>query len=249
MVRKRSDPNERPEETVVLASGDTAERRALREFLTSVRGRAAGSHRLLRVVEASTGDEALRRTSASVSAVAVELSLRDRTGLEVVQELRGRRSDLAVLAFTSEAPAAHAVAAMMAGADAFHERRPADLEGFARALTLAIDRRRLQRVIDRNESEIAAARGKLARLSGDLARSLPGFRPPAVRDDVIPFGEAARRYLEAAARIHPGNAQQLAARLGVSYFALRRLLARYGVPFPRSRTHGTSARWHSRRRE
>jgi DNA-binding NtrC family response regulator len=60
---------------------------------------------------------------------------------------------------------------------------------------------------------------------------------------VVPFREAARRYLQASTRLCDGDAKDLARRLGVSYFALRRLLARYEVRFPsRSRGHGTAER-------
>ncbi len=229
---------------VLLAAGDPADREEIRAHLASVAGTGAGGghHPRFRVVTATDGDEALRRVTARVTAAAIDLVLARRSGLEVVQELRARRHDLAILVFTSGAPASEAVAAMMAGADFFHERRPGDEAGFGRALELALDRRRLKHVIERDEAEVEAARGKLARLSGDLARSLPGLRPPQSPDDVIPFREAAGRYLQAATRLYSGNAQGLAKRLGVSYFALRRLLARYDVTFPRSRGHGTGGR-------
>ena len=57
----------------------------------------------------------------------------------------------------------------------------------------------------------------------------------------MPFHEAARRYLLASAKLFEGDPRGLAERLGVSYFALRRLLKRYEVPFPgRSRTRASS---------
>jgi DNA-binding NtrC family response regulator len=159
----------------------------------------------------------------------------------VIQELRARRPDLAILAFTAGAPPSEAVAAVMAGADYFHEYRDhEDAEGFERALELAIDRRRLTRLIERNEAEVVEARDRLSKLSGNLANSLPGFRPPQTAEAVIPFNEAAKRYLAAAAKIFDGDPRGLAERLGISYFALRRLLKRYDVPFPgRSRKPGT----------
>jgi DNA-binding NtrC family response regulator len=230
---------------LLLATADDAERRALRRELRHLRGprsAEAGRAQRFRVVSAGDGDEALRRTTAQITAAAVDLVLPRRSGLELVHELRARRPDVAILVFTSGAPASEAVAAMLAGADFFHERCPGDAAAFVRALELAVDRRRLRRRIEENEAEVEAARGRLAQLSGDLARALPGLRPPQSRDDVVPFQEAARRYLLAAAELYSGNARGLADRLGVSYFALRRLLARYEVPFPRSRGRGTGAR-------
>jgi hypothetical protein len=79
---------------------------------------------------------------------------------------------------------------------------------------------------------MADARGRLAQLSGDLVQAVPGFRPLNAREDVLPFREAARRYLLAAAKLFAGDPRGLARALGVSYFALRRLLTRYDVPFP-----------------
>jgi DNA-binding NtrC family response regulator len=230
---------------LLLATADDADRRALRHALERPPGpRRAQAGRALRfrVVPARDGDEALRRATAQITAAAVDLVLPRRSGLELVQELRARRPDLAILVFTSGAPASEAVAAMLAGADFFHERHPGDAAGFERALELAIARRRLRHRIEGDEAEVEAARGRLAQLTGQLARSLPGFRPPQSRDDVVPFREAAGRYLHAASRLYSGNARGLADRLGVSYFALRRLLRRYEVPFPRSRGYGTGAR-------
>jgi hypothetical protein len=124
----------------------------------------------------------------------------------------------------------------MAGADFLHESQPeGDLQTFERALELAIDRRRLTRVVEQSESAAATARTRLDQLSGELARSLPGFRPPQAPEDVLPFREAARRYLLASARLFEGDAKGLADRLGVSYFALRRLFARYDIPLPTQR--------------
>jgi hypothetical protein len=98
---------------------------------------------------------------------------------------------------------------------------------------VAIERRRLTRLIDRKKADIEAARAHLAELSGELDRTASHFGRPYSREDVLPFEEAARRYLAASARLFEGDAQGLARRLGVSYFALRRLLARYSVPLPR----------------
>ncbi|HSN92131.1 MAG TPA: response regulator [Anaeromyxobacteraceae bacterium] len=245
MAKPRWDHPGEQDHVLLLADDDEAWREALAEHLTQVPGqeRAAslGRYPRFRVVTARDGDEALRKATAQITVAAVDLRMPRRSGLEVIQEIRSRRPDVAILAHTAAAPPAEAVAAMLAGADFFHETRDdAEIEAVERALELAIDRRRLSRIIERNEAAVEEARGKLANLSGDLARVLPGFRQPQARDDVIPFRDAARRYLTAAARLHEGDAAGLARRLGISYFALRRLLARYDVPFPRrSRERGT----------
>ncbi len=247
MARPRWDRPEEFDHVLLLADDDEAHREGLREHLSRIAGRQRsdqlGRYPRFKIVMASDGDEALRKASAQVTVGAIDLVMPRRPGLEVIQELRARRPDVALLAFTGGAPPSEAVAAVMAGADFFYEWRAHEgFAGFERALELAIDRRRLTRLIERNEAEVEDARGRLARLSGDLARTLPGFRPPQSRDDVVPFKEAARRYLTAAARLFEGDARGLAAKLGVSYFALRRLLAKYGVPFPRSRKQGTTER-------
>jgi len=247
MPRARWSRPDLHDHVLLLADDDPGHRELLNAHLSAIPGRrrddAGGSFPRFKVVLATSGAEAIRRASAQVTAAAIDLLLPRRNGLEVVQELRRSRSDLAILVFTDGAAASEAVAAVMAGADFFHECRDGDLSAFERALELAIDRRRLARLIERNEADVVTARGKLAQLSGDLARALPGFRPPQTPSDVLPFGEAARRYLQAATRLCDGDAKELARRLGVSYFALRRLLARYEVRFPsRSRRHGTSER-------
>jgi CheY-like chemotaxis protein len=246
MTRPRWDRPDEHDDVVLLADDDEAWRAAVVEHLAAIPGVARagtlGRYPRYRVLPARDGDEALRRATAHVTVAAVDLRMPRRSGLEVIQELRAHRPDVAILAYTAAAPPAEAVAAMLAGADFFHETRDEGaFDAFERALDLAIDRRRLTRVIERNEAEVEAARGKLAQLSGDLARVLPGFRPPHAREDVLPFQDAARRYLQAAVRLFEGDAKGLAARLGLSYFALRRLLARYDVPFPkRSRDRGTT---------
>lgn len=249
MARPRWDRPDEHDHVLLLADDDEAWREAVREHLADVPGRARadelGRYPRFAIVTAADGDEALRKATAHTTVAAVDLRMPRRSGLEVIQELRQRRPEVAILAYTAAAPPAEAVAAMMAGADFFHEARDdGDVEAFARALELAIDRRNWTRVIERNEAEVEAARGKLAQLSGDLARSLPGFRQPSVREDVVPFREAARRYLLAAVRLYEGDAKALAKRLGVSYFALRRLLAKYEIAFPgkRPRDRGTSSR-------
>ncbi len=238
---------DRPEEcdhVLVVADDDPLHLGTLVERLGRVPGRARasvlGRYPRFRIVTAHDGDEALAAVTAEVSVAAIDLVMPRRSGIEVIQELRLRRPDLAVLAFTAGAPPSEAVAAMMAGADHFHEYGGSD--EFEHALELAIDRRRLTRVIEQNQAEVEQARQRLARLGGGATGGLPGFRPPAFPEAVIPFQEAAHRYLAAAARLFEGDPQGLAARLGISYFALRRLLKRYGVPFPgRPRKGGSPA--------
>jgi CheY-like chemotaxis protein len=237
---------QRPEEydqLVVVAHEDPELREALRARLEASPGRARalalGSYPRFKVLLAKDGAEALRLVKAPVTALAVDLVLPRRSGLEVIQELRPVRSDLAILAFTSGAPASEAVAAVMAGADHFLEYDP---EAFEPALELAIDRRRLARLILHNEAEVEEARRRLARLGGSLGPGLPGLRAPTSAEGILPFHEAAKRYLTASTRLFPGDARGLAEKLGVSYFALRRLLKRYGVPFPGRTKRASRAR-------
>jgi transcriptional regulator of acetoin/glycerol metabolism len=83
------------------------------------------------------------------------------------------------------------------------------------------------------------ARASLAAMSAEGV-GLPGLRPAPSREAVIPFEDAVRRYLAAAAKLFDGDPNGLAKQLGVSYFALRRLLKRHGVPFPgKPRGRGT----------
>ena len=227
----------RPEEydhLVVIADDEPLHRLSIRERLEEMRGRsraiALGTYPRFRVIEAGDGDEVLSLVTPEVSALAVDLVMPPRNGLEVIALLRQRRPDLAILAFTAAAPPSEAVAAMMAGADHFLEY--AGGEPIEHALDLAIDRRRLSRLINQNEAEVDKARERLAQLGGSLALGLPGLRAPASADAVVPFEEAANLYLSACARLFEGDPRGLALRLGVSYYGLRRLLRRYGVPFP-----------------
>ena len=227
---------DRPEEydhLVVVADDEPLHRASIRERLEAMRGRARanalGAYPRFRVLEACDGDEAIDRVTPEVSAVALDLVMPRRNGLEIIALLRQRRPDLAILAFTAAAPASDAVAAMMAGADHFLEY--AGGEPIEHALDLAIDRRRLSRLIERSEAEVDEARQRLAQI-GTVALNMPGLRPPATADAVVPFEEAARRYLTACTRLFEGDPRGLAQRLGVSYYGLRRLLRRYGVPFP-----------------
>jgi CheY-like chemotaxis protein len=227
---------DRPEEhdhVIVVADDEPAHLQALCARLASLPGKARsgilGRYPRFRVVPARDGEEAIARVGPEVSVVALGLMLPRRHGIEVIQEVRARRPDVAILAYTSGAPASEAVASLVAGADHFHEYD--GLDGFEHAVELAIDRRRLTRLIDQNQAEVDQARQRLEKLQGAFG-PLAGFRPPASREAVLPFQEAARRYLSACARLFEGDAQGLAKRLGVSYFALRRLLKRYDVPFP-----------------
>jgi ActR/RegA family two-component response regulator len=235
MGRSRWDHPGEFDHTVLLATGDGARRRVLRERILRVpgqeRARALGRYPRYRVMLAGTGAEA-RRRSAAASIAAVDVALPGGPGLETIRALREARPTLALLAFGASGEASDAIAAVMSGADLFHELADDAPEGIERALELALDRRRLTHEIERTEAEMEEARGKLAQLSGELVRAVPGFGPLQSRDDVLPFREAARRYLLAATQLFAGNPRGLARALGVSYFALRRLLARFDVPFP-----------------
>jgi DNA-binding NarL/FixJ family response regulator len=243
-TRARKTPHwDRPEEfdySLVIACAEDRRAEALREHLARVPGRLRvhqlGSYPRFRIAVADGAGELAAKVGPTVTTAAIDLTLPRVDGLELIQELRRRRPDLALLAFTGGGPASQAIAAVMAGADFVHESQPeGDHQTFERALDLAIDRRRLTRLVEQSEAAAADARTRLAQLSGELARSLPGFRPPQAPDDVLPFQEAARRYLLASARLFEGDPKGLAARLGVSYFALRRLFARYDIPLPSQR--------------
>jgi DNA-binding NtrC family response regulator len=252
MPRRRPDDPGDFDHLLLLADADDSHRDAVLPHLSALPGAAVDakargpgrrkrSRRRFRILTATDGDQALALAGPELTVAAIELVLPRVAGLEVIQSLRSRSADLAILAFTAVAPPSEAVAAVMAGADYFLEwRDDTTAEALAAAIELAIDRRRLSRVIERGEAEIGAARGRLAQLSGELARVLPSGAPIS-REDVLPFDEAARRYLAGAARLFEGSAPELARRLGISYFALRRLLARYGVPFPK-RTPGRRPR-------
>ena len=231
-------PNE-CDHVLLLAADDGRVKKALRDRLAAIPARGKGdgvrSHPRFKVTVASAGAE-VRRRAVGASVVAIDLGLRGTNGLDLIRELRDARPDLALLAYAHAAAASDAIAAVMAGADFFHDCPDERCDGFERALELALDRRRLTRIIERNQEETEAARGRLAQLAGDLVLAVPGFRPLHAPEDVLPFREAARRYLLAAARLFEGDARGLARALGVSYFAMRRLLARYEVPFPATRS-------------
>jgi len=236
MGRIRWDHPDAFDQVLLLAAADGPGRRALREGIDRVVGRervrTLGRYPRYRVVLAGSGADARRRAGPSVTIAAIDLAIPGGPGLETIRELRASRPALAILAFGSATDTSDAIASVMSGADFFHECGAEVATGFARALELALDRRRLTHEIERTEAEMAEARGRLAQLSGDLVQAVPGFRPLTTREDILPFREAARRYLLAAAKLFSGDPRGLARALGVSYFALRRLLARYDVPFP-----------------
>lgn len=239
MARLRWERPDEFDQLLLLGSDDERLVAAVKERLEKVPGRSkgpgpGGRYPRFKVIAASSG-EIRRRANGAITAAAIDLSTRSGDGLDVVRELREGRPALAILAYARAAPTSDAIAAVMAGADFFHDVGDEAAHGFERALELAIDRRRLTLVIERNQAEMEEARGRLAQLSGDLVRAVPGFRPLSSREDVLPFREAARRYLLAATQLFEGDARGLAKALGVSYFALRRLLARYEVPFPVAR--------------
>jgi DNA-binding NarL/FixJ family response regulator len=220
---------------LLIAAADGPRRRALKERVARIPGSAVarkrGRYPRYRIVLASSGTDVRRRAVAAVTVTAIDLGIPGGPGLDTIRELRAARPDLAILAFGASTTTSDAIASIMAGADFFHECGDDAAAGFDRALELALDRRRLTREIERTEAEMAEARGRLAQLSGELVQAVPGFRPLNAREDVLPFREAARRYLLAAANLFAGDPRGLARTLGVSYFALRRLLARYDVPF------------------
>lgn len=235
MGRTRWDHANAYDHVLLLATGDGSQRRALRERLArvagSARSRELGRYPRFKVVNAGTAAEARRKAGPAVTVAAVDLALPGGPGLETIRELRTSRPGLAILAFGTSTDTSDAIASVMSGADFFHERTDG-VAGVERALEMAIDRRRLTADLERTEAAMEEARGKLAQLSGELVRAVPGFRPLSAREDVLPFREAARRYLLASAQLFTGDPRGLARALGVSYFALRRLLARYDVPFP-----------------
>jgi DNA-binding NarL/FixJ family response regulator len=240
MARIRWDHPDEFDHLLLLAADDDRLKELVRERLERIPGRrrageVGGRYPRFKISLARGGADARRRATDAVTAVAIDLSTRGGDGLDLVAELRERRPDVAILTFARSAPASDAIASVMAGADFFHDCGDEGCSGLERALEPAIDRRRLTLLIERNQEEMEEARGKLAQLSGDLVRAVPGFRPLHAREDVLPFREAARRYLLASAQLFEGDARGLAKALGLSYFALRRLLARYDVPFPAAR--------------
>lgn len=239
MGRIRWDHPNAFDHVLLLAAADGKHRSSVKERVSRVPGRQRaadlGHYPRFKIVAASSGVDAVRRASAA-TVVAVDLAVPKGPGLETIRQIREAHPRLAILAFGSGADTSDAIAAVMAGADFFHDCRDESCAGFEHGLELAIDRRLLTHTIEKSEAEVEAARGRLEQLSEELVRAVPGFRPLASRQDVIPFREAARRYLLAATQLFAGDPRGLAKALGVSYFALRRLLARYDVPFPAVRS-------------
>ena len=225
------------DDVLLLVAPDDAHRRVLRERLAQVRGREQpgerGFHPRFKVVTAR-GRESHRRASG-VTIAMVNLELPKGPGLETIRELREAREDLAILAYATAAGASDAMAAVMAGADFFFDGRAESSAALARVVDVAIERRQLTHTIEKQEADVEEARGRLAQLAGELVGTMPGLWPLHSREDVLPFREAARRYLLAATRFFERDPRGLAKALGVSYFSLRRLLARYDVPFPAAR--------------
>jgi DNA-binding NarL/FixJ family response regulator len=236
MARSRWDHPNVFDDVLLLATGNGPHRRGLHERLArlpgAIRARELGRYPRFKVLLAGTAADVRRKAGPSVTVAAVDLALPGGPGLETIRELRSARPGLAILAFGASTDTSDAIASVMSGADFFHERTDGAAAGVERALEMAIDRRRLTSDLERTEAAMEEARGKLAQLSGELVRAVPGFRPLSAREDVLPFREAARRYLLASAQLFTGDPRGLARALGVSYFALRRLLARYDVPFP-----------------
>jgi len=239
MAKLRWDHPDEFDHVLLLATSEPRLGRTLRDRLSRIPGQGTGGrnrHPRFKVLLAPGLREVGRRATAAVNAVALDPTSGGGAGLDAIRKLRDERPELAILAYGMGAPTSDAIASVMAGADFFHDCAGEGCTGFERALELAIDRRRLTLLIERNQEEAEEARRRLAHLSGDLVRAVPGFRPLHAREDVLPFREAARRYLLAAAQLYEGDAQGLAKALGVSYFALRRLLARYDVPNPAARS-------------
>jgi DNA-binding NarL/FixJ family response regulator len=223
------------DEVLLLCAADDARRRALSEGIAGVRGPSGaaerGSQRRFRIVTASSGSESLRRaTDASIAMVS--LALAGGAGLETIRRMRESHAHVAILAYATSPGPSDAMAAVMAGADFFHDCKDASGAAIAHAVDVAIDRRRLTCTIEKNEAEAERAKDRLAELSGEPVETPPGLWPIQSREDVLTFKEAAQRYLLGASRSYERDPRGLAKALGVSYFSLRRLLARYDVPFP-----------------
>jgi DNA-binding NarL/FixJ family response regulator len=226
------------DDVLLLVAPEDAHCRMIRDRLAQVRGRQRaaelGAYPRFRIVTASSGPEALRRAAGAAIAM-VNLELPRGAGLETVRQLRESHARLAILAYAKAAGASDAMATVMAGADFFFDCRDHSSAALARAVELAVDRRRLTGTIEESEAEVEQARSRLAQLAGELVGTMPGLWPLHSADDVLPFREAARRYLLTVTRFFDRDPRGLAKALGVSYFSLRRLLARYDVPFPAAR--------------
>jgi DNA-binding NarL/FixJ family response regulator len=236
MAARRNSRDPSPE-TLLLAAADDDHRRLIEERLAALRRRGpeAGTAARLKLVTASSGPDTLRRAPGAAVAM-VDLELPRGPGLETIRLLREAHANVAILAYATAAGASDAMAAVMAGADFFFDCRDESAAAIGRAVDVAIDRRRLAGTIEASEADVQEARTRLAELAGELVGTMPGLWPIHSAEDVLPFREAARRYLLTATRFFERNPRGLAKALGVSYFSMRRLLARYDVPFPAART-------------
>ncbi|WP_242334041.1 MULTISPECIES: response regulator [unclassified Anaeromyxobacter] len=239
MCAIRRDLPDAFDDVLLLVAPDDAHRRMIRERLAEVRGSPRpgqpGAHPRFKLLTASSGAESLKRAAGATIAM-VNLELPKGPGLETIRELRESHERLAILAYATAAGASDAMAAVMAGADFFFDCHDESSAALGHAVELAVERRRLTHTIEQNEADVEEARGRLAQLAGELVGTMPGLWPLRSREDVLPFREAARRYLLAATRFFARDPRGLAKALGVSYFSLRRLLARYDVPFPAARS-------------
>jgi DNA-binding NarL/FixJ family response regulator len=230
-VRRWERPDDH-DDVLLLAAAEDAHRRRLRERLASVHGtKKPGVYPRFRIVQAGAGAEALRRAPRATLA-AVNLTLPGKPALDVIRALRDAQPTLAILAYALRPSASDAMAAIMAGADFFQDAGEASVDALVEAMDRALERRSLTRSLEVHEAEAERTRGELAQLSGELGALATGLWPLRSARDVLPFREAARRYLLSARAYYARDPRGLASALGVSYFALRRLLARYDVPFP-----------------
>jgi DNA-binding NarL/FixJ family response regulator len=236
MSSTRWDRPDEFDDVLLLSAADDARRRTIRDRLALARGeRRPGVYPRFKIITASSGPESLRRARRATVA-AVNLALPEGPGLETIRELRETLSQLAILAYAVNPTASDAMAAIMAGADFVHDCRDDSAAALAQAVERAVDRRKLTHSLEEHEAEVEKARGRLAQMSGEMGGMVTGLWPVRSLEDVLPFREAARRYLLAARGHFAGDPRGLANALGVSYFSLRRLLARYDVPFPSART-------------
>jgi DNA-binding NtrC family response regulator len=87
-----------------------------------------------------------RRDGAAVTAILLDLRLPDGDGLELLREIRAGSEDVAVVVMTAHGSINVAVEAMRAGADDFL-MKPFQAERLVTTMRLAIDRRRLVRLV------------------------------------------------------------------------------------------------------
>src|SRR5512142_693354 len=104
MPNPRWDRPDEFDDVLLLADDDEAHRREIRDHLAAVPGRqradVVGRYPRFKIVVAGDGDEALRRATAQITVAAIDLVMPRHAGLEVIQELRARRTDLSILAYT-----------------------------------------------------------------------------------------------------------------------------------------------------